>query len=112
MSKAPLALEVAPADVKRRLDAGEPLRLIDVREPFERQIASIEPSRLIPMNTVPQHLAELDDDGSGYIVFCHHGVRSLSVANWLRQQGIENCQSMSGGIDQWSLQIDPSVPRY
>ena len=112
MSEAPPALEVAPADVKRRLDAGEPLRLIDVREPFERQIASIEPSRLIPMNTVPQHLAELDDDGSSYIVICHHGVRSLNVANWLRQQGVENCQSMSGGIDQWSLQIDPSVPRY
>ncbi len=112
MSEAPLALEITPAEVKRRLDAGEPMRLIDVREPYENQIARIEPSRLIPMNTVPRHLAELDDDGPAYVIFCHHGVRSLNVANWLRQQGIENCQSLAGGIEQWSLEIDPAVPRY
>jgi rhodanese-related sulfurtransferase len=86
--------------------------MIDVREPAEHAICQIENATLIPMQTVPQYLSELDDEGPRIIVFCHHGVRSLSVADWLRRQGVENCQSMSGGIDLWSLQIDPTVPRY
>ncbi|MEP6535793.1 MAG: rhodanese-like domain-containing protein [Bryobacteraceae bacterium] len=109
-----LPLETTVADVKARLAGGESLQLIDVREPFEHQIASIAGSELIPMNTVPVSLQQIEkksDDGT-LIVFCHHGMRSLSVVNWLRQQGVSNCQSMSGGIDRWSTQIDPSVPRY
>jgi rhodanese-related sulfurtransferase len=51
------------------------------------------------------------DDGS-LIVYCHHGVRSLNVVNWLRNQGVEDCQSMAGGIDAWTLAVDPTVPRY
>ncbi len=66
----------------------------------------------MPMRTVPAHLAQLDDDGPRIVVFCHHGVRSLQVVEWLRRQGVENCQSMSGGIDLWSVRIDPGVPRY
>ena len=109
-----LPLETTAGDVKRRLDAGEALQLIDVREPFEHQIARIEKSELIPMNTVPAALQQIErksDDGV-LIVFCHHGMRSLSVVNWLREQGVTNCQSMSGGIDRWSTEVDPSVPRY
>ena len=64
------------------------------------------------MQTIPQHLSELDNPESRIVVFCHHGVRSLSVADWLRRQGVENCQSMAGGIDRWSALIDPAVPRY
>jgi rhodanese-related sulfurtransferase len=64
------------------------------------------------MRSIPSHVNELDEEDAGLVIFCHHGVRSLSVVDWLRRQGIENCQSMSGGIDLWSLQIDPSVPRY
>lgn len=86
--------------------------MIDVREPQEHAVCHIEGASLIPMQTVPQHLQELDDDGARIVVFCHHGVRSLSVVDWLRRQGVENCQSMSGGIDLWSLLIDPAVPRY
>ena len=110
----PLPLEVTPAEVKRRLDAGESLTLIDVREPVEFQTASIAGSQLIPMNSVPAALQSLEAnaDESTLIVFCHHGMRSLNVVNWLRQQGVESCQSMSGGIEQWSREIDPSVPRY
>ena len=109
-----LPLETTARDVKRRLDAGETLQLIDVREPFEHQIAHIANSELIPMNTVPASLQEIErkSDGGTLIVFCHHGVRSLNVVNWLRQQGVEECQSMSGGIDSWSAEVDPSVPRY
>ncbi|MEO8657836.1 MAG: rhodanese-like domain-containing protein [Bryobacteraceae bacterium] len=109
-----VAMEVMPREVKRRMDAGEKLHLIDVREPQEYQIARIEGAELIPMNTVPAALQQLDakaDEGI-LIVFCHHGVRSLSVVNWLRQQGVEACQSMAGGIHQWSYEIDPKVPVY
>jgi len=107
-------MEVQPADVKRRLDAGEKLHLIDVREPHEYAQARIEGAELIPMRTVPAELQSLDaraDEGP-LIVYCHHGVRSLNVVSWLREQGIEACQSMSGGIDAWSLTVDPRVPRY
>lgn len=107
-------IEVTPTDVKRRIDAGEKVALIDVREPFEHQLTCIDGADLIPMNTVPQRLQEIEAkaDESTLVIFCHHGVRSLNVADWLRRQGVENCQSMAGGIDRWSLEVDPSVPRY
>lgn len=109
-----LAFEVTPADVRRRLDAGESLHLIDVRQPEEFAIARIDGSELIPMNTVPNELQSLEAkaEEATLIVFCHHGVRSANVVNWLRGQGVANTQSMAGGIDLWSIQIDPSVPRY
>src|SRR5437016_2851501 len=96
-----LPMEVSVQDVKRRLDAGEKLHLIDVREPHEYALARIEGSDLIPMRSVPGELQTLEarsDDGT-LIVYCHHGVRSLSVVDWLRNQGLEACQSMAGGID-------------
>jgi rhodanese-related sulfurtransferase len=106
--------EISPAEVQRRIDAGEKLHLIDVREPNEFAISRIEGADLIPMRQVPAELQTLEGraDEAPLIVFCHHGVRSLNVVNWLRQQGLENCQSMAGGIDAWSLMVDPSVPRY
>jgi rhodanese-related sulfurtransferase len=107
-------MEVTPADVKRRIDAGERLFLIDVREPKEHSIASLPGAELIPLNTIPAALQQLENKANegALIVFCHHGVRSANVVNYLRGQGIEACQSMSGGIERWSLEIDPSVPRY
>jgi rhodanese-related sulfurtransferase len=110
MTRAPF--EITPLEVKARLDAGEALRLVDVREPNEFALCRIEGAELIPMRSIPQHLNELDTDGPPLIVFCHHGVRSLSVVDWLRRQGVENSVSMSGGIDEWSRVIDPAVPRY
>jgi rhodanese-related sulfurtransferase len=107
-------LEVDPQEVRRRLDSGEKLHLIDVRETHEFAQAKIEGATLIPMRSVPGELQDLEaraDEGT-LIVFCHHGVRSLNVVNWLREQGLGACQSMAGGIDAWSLRIDPSVPRY
>jgi len=107
-------MEVTPQEVKQRLDTGERLALIDVREPAEFQLTRIEGAQLIPMNTIPARLQELDSlaDEAALVVFCHHGMRSLNVVNWLRQQGVESCQSMAGGIERWSLQVDPTVPRY
>ncbi|HLH00698.1 MAG TPA: rhodanese-like domain-containing protein [Bryobacteraceae bacterium] len=111
---ASLPFETSPAAVKQRLDAGEPLALVDVREPGEFQLASIPGAKLIPMRNVPAELQTLEAsaEDSTLIVFCHHGVRSANVVSWLREQGVTNCQSMAGGIDRWSLEIDPSVPRY
>jgi len=109
-----MPLEISPSEVKRRLAAGEKLALIDVREPGEFQIARIAGAELIPMGSIPAALQPLEAiaDQAELIVFCHHGVRSLQVVNWLRQQGIEACRSMAGGIDQWSLNVDSGVPRY
>ena len=107
-----MPIEITPAEVRDLRAGGEPLRLIDVREPEEHRISRIEGAELIPMRSIPQHLRELENEGPPLVIFCHHGVRSLQVAGWLRAQGIENCRSMAGGIDLWSVQIDPDVPRY
>lgn len=105
-------MEITAVEVASRLAGGEPLRLIDVREPNEHQICRIEGAELIPMRVIAQHLESLEDHSHTLVVFCHHGVRSLNVVNWLRRQGVENCQSMAGGIDLWSQLVDPSVARY
>jgi rhodanese-related sulfurtransferase len=108
-----LPYEIAPAEAKEKVEAGEAL-LIDVREEIEFRMARIEGAELIPMNTIPQHLQRLDGlaDEKLLVVHCHHGMRSLNVVNWLRQQGVANCVSMAGGIELWSTQVDPGVPRY
>ena len=114
MSETILPMEASPQDVQRRIDAGESLALIDVREPEEFAITGIEGATLIPMRHIPANLQQLEAkaDHETLIVFCHHGVRSLNVVNWLRQQGVNACQSMAGGIDAWSALVDSSVPRY
>jgi rhodanese-related sulfurtransferase len=107
-------LEVSPKDAKLRLSEGNAPALIDVREPEEFALAHIEGSELLPMQSIPgelQHLEALSDERD-LLVLCHHGVRSLQVVAWLREHGIENCFSVLGGIDQWSREIDPGVPRY
>jgi rhodanese-related sulfurtransferase len=114
MTDEPLAFETTPSEVKRRMDAGERVILIDVREAHEHQAARIEGSVLVPMNTVPAALGDLEakaDEGV-LVVYCHHGIRSANVVNWLRGQGIAASQSMAGGIERWSTEVDPTVPRY
>jgi rhodanese-related sulfurtransferase len=107
-------LEAGPQDIQRRIDAGEHLVLIDVREPEEFAITRIEGATLIPMRDIPANLQQLEAkaEEATLIVFCHHGVRSLNVAHWLREHGVSACQSMAGGIDAWSALVDPAVPRY
>jgi rhodanese-related sulfurtransferase len=104
-------LEITPAEVKQRLDRGEKVVLIDVREPWEFNICRIEGAKLIPMGTVPANLQALDSDDE-IVVYCHRGMRSLDVAVWLRGQGVAQAKSLAGGIERWSLEIDPNVPRY
>ena len=102
--------EIEPSDVKVQLAGGDVV-LIDVREGWEREVAAIQPSRHIPMGDVPARLQDLNPDDH-IIVYCHHGVRSMNVTAWLRQQGFEKAQSMAGGIDAWSRVVDPKVPVY
>jgi len=104
-------LELTPADLKQRLDRAEKLLLIDVREPWEYEVCRIAGAKLIPMGTIPANLQSLDTDDD-VICYCHHGVRSLDVAVWLRKQGVAGAKSLAGGIERWSLEIDPQVPRY
>jgi rhodanese-related sulfurtransferase len=104
-------LEISVAELQRRRKAGEKLLLVDVREQWEFDVCRIEGATLIPMRTIPANLQALDGD-KDVICYCHHGQRSLDVADWLRTQGVENAQSLAGGIDRWSIEIDPTVPRY
>jgi len=109
-----IPLEVSPQEVQERFAKGERLALIDVREPEEFAITRIEGAQLFPMPSVPRQLQNLEalaDDGD-LVIICHHGVRSLQVASWLREQGLDNCSSLAGGIDRWSREIDPAVLRY
>ena len=105
-------LEITPETFARqRQQPGAPL-LLDVRESWEFQTASLPNSLLMPMGEVPSRAhAELDPDAP-IVVMCHHGARSLNVALWLRDQGFANAQSLAGGIDAWSRTIDPNIPRY
>jgi rhodanese-related sulfurtransferase len=104
--------EITVEAVKKKLDQREPFLLLDVREPWEFETAKIEGAKLMPMGDVPSRAhQELDPDDS-IVVICHHGVRSMNVTAWLRQQGFEKAQSMRGGIDAWSRAVDRKVPVY
>lgn len=87
-------------------------RFIDVREPWEVAAAHIDGSLVIPMGDVPARAHQELDPDEHLVVFCHLGQRSMNVTAWLRNQGFENVQSMRGGIDAWSVEVDPSVARY
>ncbi|MGC2034047.1 MAG: rhodanese-like domain-containing protein [Thermoplasmata archaeon] len=85
--------------------------LLDVREPYERDMALIEPSVHIPMNEVPSRQVELPADRE-IVVYCHGGTRSAMVAAYLERAGFQRMSNLTGGIDAWSLEVDPNVPRY
>jgi molybdopterin/thiamine biosynthesis adenylyltransferase/rhodanese-related sulfurtransferase len=103
--------EMTPLELKRRIDAGEPIELIDVREAFEYEIARIDGSNLIPLGEITERLDELKHEGP-IVVHCHTGKRSAQAVQLLQQHGFANVYNLEGGIDAWSDQIDPSVPKY
>lgn len=105
-----LDYEIQPEAAKELTSHGQAI-MLDVREPWERETARIEPSVHIPMGDIPSRVQDLDPDDH-IIVYCHHGVRSMNVTAWLRQQGYEKSQSLAGGIDRWSRFVDPKVPLY
>jgi rhodanese-related sulfurtransferase len=104
--------EISAGQVKSMLKRGDQFTLLDVREPWEWEKASIGGSKQIPMGDVPTRAQQELDPDEHIVVLCHHGVRSLSVTNWLRQQGFERVQSVRGGIDGWARTVDPKVPLY
>jgi rhodanese-related sulfurtransferase len=104
-------IEISPREVKERIDRGEKILLVDVREKWEFETSRIEGTELVPLREVPENLPRFED-AEEIVLFCHHGVRSLDAAAWLRSQGVEGARSMAGGIDRWSAEIDPKVPRY
>ena len=110
MSDVPIEIDVT--DVKRLLDE-QAIVLIDCREPNEWETAKIDGAVPMPMRNWQEECSRLTDfAGKPLVVHCHHGGRSLRVANWLRENGFPNAQNMTGGIDAWSSKIDPSVPQY
>jgi rhodanese-related sulfurtransferase len=104
--------EISAEEVKVKLDVKGSFTLLDVREPWEFETAKISGAKLMPMGEVPSRAHQELDPEDHIVVVCHHGVRSMNVTVWLRQQGFENAQSMRGGIDAWSRQIDRNVPVY
>jgi len=103
-------LEITASELHDELSAAKPPLLIDVRNPWEHEIARIEGSTLIPLDTLQARLGEIEPDRR-LVVYCHHGMRSLVAAQFLQQAGLE-VRSLQGGIDHWSRSIDPDVPRY
>lgn len=103
-------LEITPREVAELLKAGK-VKLLDVRTPEEHQIASVQGSMLVDEALAQEIISSWPKDAA-IVTMCHHGMRSMDAAAYLRGHGFTNTRSMSGGIDDWALQIDPSVPRY
>ena len=104
-------LQINPTEVKQRLDRGDKLLLVDVREPWEHDLCRLPGAKLVPLGSVALSLAVFEQ-AEEVVIYCHHGKRSLDATVWLRQQGVEGARSMAGGIERWSVEIDPAVPRY
>jgi adenylyltransferase/sulfurtransferase len=102
--------DIQPEELKRRLDAGEMLFILDVREPHEYQIANLG-GHLIPLNDLPKRLNELDPNRE-IITHCKMGGRSSQAVDFLRQQGFKNVRNLTGGINAWSEKVDPKIPKY
>ena len=103
--------EISAPELKARRDRGEQLQVVDVREAWELQLASIPDVVHVPMNEVPARLSELSRDAET-IVMCHAGARSLRVAHFLANQGFTNVANLAGGIAAWSEHVDATVPQY
>lgn len=103
---------ITPSELKARLERqSDELVLLDVREPEEYELCHIEGSRLIPMSEIMHHLDTLEPNAE-IVVICHHGIRSLQAARMLANYGYERISNLKGGIDAWSVEADPSTPRY
>ena len=105
--------EISAAEAKTWLASGEPPRLIDVREPEEWEICRISGAELLPLSQFGALApGKLTDPAQALLVYCHHGVRSAHVAEYLSRQGFTDVVNLGGGIDAWSREVDPAVPRY
>jgi rhodanese-related sulfurtransferase len=102
--------EITPTELQELFDGDNPPSLIDVREEGEAAICAIGGSTLIPMNSLPQRLQEIPRDRP-VVLYCHAGMRSMMVGEWLSQQGFD-ALSLAGGIDRWAREVEPGMARY
>jgi molybdopterin/thiamine biosynthesis adenylyltransferase/rhodanese-related sulfurtransferase len=105
------ATEIGVGEYRTLVERGDPHVLVDVREPYEYRIARIDGARLVPLRTLPARLHELEREAL-VVVMCHHGNRSRRALEFLREQGFRRVRNLTGGIDAWSRDVDPAVPRY
>lgn len=105
--------EMTVRELAQRLEAGEPVHLLDVRQPEEQALAALPNSQLIPLNQLFERVGEVQPPREApIVVYCHHGIRSMHGAMVLVQHGHAEVYSLRGGIDAWAIEIDPNVPRY
>lgn len=102
---------ITPAALSERLARGDEVFVIDVREPEEHMLASVEGAELLPMSSFDEWAGTLDPERET-VVMCHHGIRSAQVCMALSRQGFNKLSNLSGGIDRWSVEVDRNVPRY
>ncbi|MDQ3650988.1 MAG: rhodanese-like domain-containing protein [Acidobacteriota bacterium] len=102
---------ITPTELHERMKRGEPIRVIDVREPAEHDVASVDGAELLPLSRFDEW-ADTLDPADELIVMCHHGIRSGQVCAFLARQGFQKLHNLSGGIDAWSIEVDRGVPRY
>ena len=106
------ASDLSPEDLNRRLQAGDDLQLIDVREPEEFAYCHLPGSLLLPLDEVPRRAAEIRTEGA-VVLICHHGIRSAQALGYLRQRlGRANLLNLRGGLAAWAERVDPDFPEY
>jgi rhodanese-related sulfurtransferase len=104
--------EITPSELAKLLHDRQPVHLLDVRHPAEHELVALPDSQLVPLPDLPTRWQEVQPGNATLVVYCHHGVRSWHAAHFLEQQGLADVLSLQGGIDAWSLDVDPSVVRY
>jgi len=113
MSTSPRPFEIQPEELAALLnDQPDSIRLIDCRQEDEYAICRIDDAELMPLPQFPETVQRLDDKTQHLVVYCHHGMRSARATEYLRAIGYSETQSLAGGIDRWSIEIDPNISRY
>ncbi len=102
---------ITATELKRKLDAREDFLFVDVREPYERDIAQIPGAKLIPLGELPSRMSELDS-AQDIVLLCKNGARSAQAVRTLQEAGFAKLANVAGGIDAWAAEVDPSVPKY
>jgi rhodanese-related sulfurtransferase len=108
-----MSRQISPGELAEALKSPHPPRLLDVREIEEHLFAALPQSKLIPLGELGQRVGELTDwKGEEIVVYCHHGIRSLHAIGQLQYSGFANLRNLAGGLDRWSCEVDPAMPRY
>jgi len=105
------AMQIEPKVLKAAIDAGEKWRIIDVRDPFEAEVGTIQGAEMLSRELATEMMKQWPKD-TNIVFFCHSGMRSLEATSYFKGHGLKNAKNLKGGIDRWSVEIDPSIPRY